>query len=241
MNSGHRSGPIAAASCGVAGPKKHTACRIARTGRPSGARSDGAHGPGVATTVSASYRPRSVSTTAQVPSARQARTGSSKRRSAPDATAARCSAATHRSGNRMPACGSHSPTRPSGSANAGNRRRTSCGVRSSYGRPCTWALRSAPATTGAAAGPIMSPPVGSRSRSPETRSSSSQSAYARSSSGTYAGSSKYALRMIRVCPCDAPSRCPGGCASSPRTRRPRPESRHAAALPITPSPMTISS
>src|ERR1700733_16109541 len=95
-----------------------------------------------------------------------------------------------------------------------------------------------PATTGVSGRPTKLPPVCARSGVDVRAASASHSAYARRSSGTYSGDSKYAWRMMRVRPRDEPRACAGPNCSMPSTRCPRAAACAATALPIAPSPRT---
>ena len=53
--------------------------------------------------------------------------------------------------------------------------------------------------------PMISPPVRLRRRFPDRACSSAHPWYARCTSGTYSGCSKYVSRMMRDLPCDEPN------------------------------------
>ncbi len=133
------------------------------------------------------------------------------------------------------------PTYPAGTRKPGQRAMISSAPNSSTVRPYWAAAAFWFAPKPGSAGPILMPPVIVRRCCPVSASSSRQRAYARWASGTYAGDSPYASRMPRERPCDEPLWWPRAKASRPRTRRPRRARWYAAALPIPPSPSTITS
>ena len=74
-----------------------------------------------------------------------------------------------------------------------------------------------------------------------SRSISRHSSCERRASGTYSRPSPIATRVIRVSPCVDPHACGGAYWSIPMTETPRAASCRQAALPIAPSPTTITS
>ncbi len=184
MNTGFRAyGPMS-----PAGASQCMTCRSTTIGTSSPA-SCGAHAPGVSTSASASYVPAAVRTRAGGPACQDS-TGPADRSSAPAAAASRSWAATVASGRAYPARRSTRPSSPGANRKVGNRRATAAASSTSCGRSHCSAERSEPPKVGPSGGPAYRPPVGTNRSEPLSATSRCHSSQARSSSGTYAGSSR---------------------------------------------------